>query len=134
MADRRSFLGSGVRFPVTVGPSGSIGWSAGEQLVAESIWLILSVNPGERPMRPTFGCGLRDLLFGPNDAATRAMVAQHVYDALVEHEPRIDVIDVRVTGEGELVNELLIEIDYRLLDNNTVHNLVYPFFVTEGER
>lgn len=134
MADRRSFLGVGVQFPVAVGPTGGLGWSSAEQLVAESIWLILSTVPGERVMRPTFGCGLRDLLFGPNDDATHGLIAQHVYDALVASEPRIDVVDVRVRGEGELVNELLIEIDYRLRDNNAVHNLVYPFFVREGER
>jgi phage baseplate assembly protein W len=134
MSDRRSFLGIGVRFPVAVGPTGGLSWSSAEQLVAESIWLILSTVPGERVMRPTFGCGLRDRLFGPNDDATHALVAQHVYDALVEGEPRIDVLDVRVRGQGELVNELLIEIDYRLRDNNAVHNLVYPFFIREGER
>jgi phage baseplate assembly protein W len=133
VADRRSFLGTGVQFPFGVGSAGGVVYSAGEQLVAESIWLILSTSPGERVMRPTFGCGIRGFLFGANDDATRGLMAQHVYDALVLCEPRIDVVDVRVRGDGELQNLLLIEIDYRLRNNNAVHNLVYPFFVNEGE-
>jgi uncharacterized protein len=134
VADRRSFLGTGVRFPFTVDAAGGLGWSAGEQLVAESIWLVLSTSPLERVMRPDFGCGLRELVFAPDDSATHALVAQHVYDALVLGEPRIDVLDVRVRGEGDLRSVLLIEIDYRLRANNAVHNLVYPFFIEEGER
>jgi phage baseplate assembly protein W len=118
---------------MAVGPAGGLLWSAAEQLVAESIWLILSTSPGERVMEPEFGCGIRDLLFGANDTETQGLIAQHVYDALTACEPRIEVIDVRVRGDGELQNLLMIEIDYRLLDNNAVHNLVYPFFVTEGE-
>jgi phage baseplate assembly protein W len=117
-----------------VGADGSLAWSSGEALVAESIWLVLSTAPGERVMEPDFGCGIHQMVFGGTDPATTAAVAHHVRDALVNHEPRIDVLDVRVQAEGDLNNVLLIEIDYRVLDNNAVHNLVYPFYINEGER
>lgn len=131
-ADQRSFLGTGVRFPMTVGPHGGFALSGGERSVTESIWLILSTAPGERVMRPEFGCGIHTLVFAPNSAATHAEVAHHVQEALLRFEPRIDVIDVRVSAEGDLSNVLLVAVDYALRGNNTINNLVYPFSITEG--
>lgn len=132
MADNRSFLGTGVGFPVAVGPHGGLRLSAGEASVAESIWLILSTAPGERVMNAEFGCGIHQLVFAPNTTATHAEVAHHVQESLLRFEPRIDVLDVRVSSEGDLGNVLLVAIDYRLRDNNTINNLVYPFYITEG--
>ena len=132
MADNRSFLGTGIRFPVTVGPHGGLALSAGETSVVESIWLVLSTAPGERVMNSEFGCGIQHLVFAPNTSATHAQVAHHVEDALLRFEPRIEVLDVRVDDEGDLSNVLLIAIDYRVRDNNTINNVVYPFYITEG--
>lgn len=132
MADNRSFLGTGLAFPLRVGPHGGLGLSSGEASIAESIWLVLSTAPGERVMNPEFGCGIQTLVFAPNSAATHAEVAHHVEEALLRFEPRIEVLDVRVTGEGDLANVLLIAIDYRVRDNNTLNNVVYPFYITEG--
>lgn len=132
MGDTRSFLGTGLRFPLTVGPHGGLGLSSGERSVTESIWIILSTAPGERVMRPDFGCGIQTLVFAPNNAATHAEVAHHVQDALLRFEPRIDVLDVRVSAEGDLSNVLLVAIDYALRDTNAINNLVYPFYITEG--
>lgn len=132
MADARSFLGTGWTFPVRVGPGGGLGMSSTEKLITESIWLVLSTAPGERVMNPLFGCGMHQYVFAGNNAATRAAIAQHVRDALTTYEPRIDVLEVRVNESGDLDNVLLVAVDYRILDNNAMHNLVYPFYITEG--
>ncbi len=100
--------------------------------MAEAIWLILSTAPGERQMRPRLGCAAHQLVFDNDTAATRAAVAQHVLDALTEQEPRIDVLDVRVFDPSTDTDVLTVSIDYRILANNTMHNLVYPLYVTEG--
>ena len=131
-ADFRSFLGTGWRFPVAVGPHGGLTLSAGEVSIAEAIWLILSTAPGERVMNAQFGCGIQTLVFAPNDAATHAEVAHHVHESLLRFEPRIEVLDVRVEAAGDLANVLMIAIDYRVRDNNTLNNVVYPFYITEG--
>lgn len=132
--DRREHLGTGLRFPPRVGADGGLSWSGGEPSVAEAIWVVLSTAPGERVMRPRFGCGIHQLVFAGTDATTQAAVAHHVRQALTEWEPRIDVLDVRVDVRGDLRNVLLVAVDYRIRSNNAVHNLVYPFYVTEGER
>lgn len=132
MLDRREFLGTGWRFPIAVNQSGGLSWSAGERDVAEAIWLILSTAPGERVMRPRFGCAVHHLVFDNDTAATRAAVAHHVVEALTTYEARIDVMEVRVDEPPTATDALVVSIDYRIRANNAIHNLVYPFYVTEG--
>ena len=129
---RRPFLGTGWKFPLQVTPTGKIALSSEEQKIEESILLILSTAPGERLMLPDFGCGIHDLVFAPNDSGTVSRVVDLVRRALTNHEPRIDVLDVTAETSGEQPNLLLIRVDYRIRDNNSMKNLVYPFFITEA--
>jgi phage baseplate assembly protein W len=124
------FLGRGLRFPIQPDSRGRLGRSSDEQKIEESIWLILSTAPGERVMMPGFGCGLQELVFEPNSPLVESAVAIEVQQALVRWEPRIDVIDVQVDAPEP--NLMLIRVDYRVRAANTVHNLVYPFSVSEG--
>jgi phage baseplate assembly protein W len=126
------FLGRGLGFPVKPGPGRALPVVAGEEKVRQSIWLILATAPGERKMRPDFGCGIHDLVFQANTTALHGIVEDRVRTALVTWEPRIDVLDVAVEAPPEATNTLLIRISYRVRANNTVFNLVYPFFLTEG--
>jgi uncharacterized protein len=128
----REFLGVGWKFPLQVTPNGKIARARYEQRIEESVYLILSTAKGERVMMPDFGCGIHDLVFAPNNPATTSVIIQNVRDALVNYEPRIDLLDVNVETSLEEPNLLLIRIDYRIRSNNTLANLVYPFFITEG--
>src|SRR5262245_4515655 len=128
----REFLGVGWRFPVRIAPGGGFAFSVGEQSVEEAIWILLSTARGERQMLPRFGCGIHDLVFAPNNPATRGNVAHLVKEALTEWEPRIDVLDITVEAPPGEENKLLIRVDYRIRSNNAFGNLVYPFYLTEG--
>jgi uncharacterized protein len=128
----RAFLGVGWRFPVQVTPTGGLATSSLEQKIEESIYLILSTGKRERLMLPDFGCGIHDLVFAPDDAATIAEVTATVRESLVRHEPRIDVLSVDVSPAAGEPNLLLIRVDYRVRANNARANLVYPFYITEG--
>ncbi len=50
--------------------------------VEQMILQVLLTNPGERPHRPTFGCGLRRMLFAPNDPTVATLTQVTVYQAL----------------------------------------------------
>jgi phage baseplate assembly protein W len=129
----RSFTGTGWRFPIRVNPQGGLSYSSGEENIAESIWIILSTAQGERQMRPQFGCGMQEHVFAPNNAATFGNVSHFVRKALTQYEPRIDVLAVDVeTPPGE-ANKVLIRVDYMIRSTNSYHNMVYPFFVQEGQ-
>lgn len=128
----RAFLGVGWKFPLQVTRGGAIATSGLEQKIEESVYLILSTAPRERPMLPSYGCGIHDLVFAPDNPATIAEVSSAVRGALVLHEPRIDVLAVDVTAAEGQPTVLLIRVDYRIRVNNARQNLVYPFFITEG--
>jgi uncharacterized protein len=125
-------LGTGWKFPLQVNARGGIASARHEERIQESIAYILSTAPGERVMLPAFGCGIHQLVFEPNNDQTQGSAAQAVRRALVDLEPRIDVLDVRVESAPNEPNLLLIRVDYRMRATNTFHNLVYPFFIREG--
>ena len=127
----REFLGVGWKFPVQVTPDGKIARARHEQRIEESIYLILSTAKGERVMMPDFGCGIHDMVFAPNNSGTMSYIVHTVRQALVAHEPRIDVLDIHAETATEQKNLLLIRIDYRIRTNNTIANMVYPFYVDE---
>jgi uncharacterized protein len=128
----RAFLGTGWRFPVLPDSRGRLQWSVAERSIEEAIWLILSTSRGERVMLTDFGCGVADLVFEPNSDLAHAAIAADIQQALIIDEPRIDVLGVTVDdGDGE-PNVMVVRVDYRVRSSNTVHNLVYPFFIGEG--
>jgi uncharacterized protein len=133
MSGEREFLGVGWKFPLQVTPQGTIAQARDEQRVEESLYLILSTAKGERMMLPDFGCGIHDLVFEPNNSMTRSLIVNKVRDALVRYEPRIDVLEVAAETAPEQENLLLIRINYRIRANNAINNLVYPFYIQEGQ-
>ena len=122
------FLGKGWQFPVAVDDDGALAVAEYEESVRQSIWVVLGTAKGERVMRPDFGCGIYDMVFGVNSSTAASEAAEEVRDALVEFEPRIDVLGVEVSpgGDGEV---LYVSIDYQVRATNTVFNLVYPFYL-----
>jgi hypothetical protein len=125
-------LGVGWAFPLRIGPGGGFEYSRYEQDVEEAIWIVLGTARGERPTDPRFGCGIHESVFASLSNATLGDLAFQVRDALTEFEPRIDVLDVDVRQEPGQESLVLIRVDYRIRANNAFHNLVYPFYVTEG--
>lgn len=128
----RRFLGTGWSFPLQPDTTGRLLYVSDEEAVSQSIEVILGTAPGERQMRPEFGCGIHELVGETNTAALRGMVREKVREALIRWEPRIDVLDVLVESPDVYKNRIDIRIDYRVRSNNALFNLVYPFFLFEG--
>jgi phage baseplate assembly protein W len=121
------WLGTGIRFPfLPTGEHHRLQWLSGMELVRQSIETILDTEPGERVMLPTFGCGLRRYLMEPNTVATRTAMQRDIEDALRVWEPRIRVVEVRVTP-GEEPSLVYLDISYLRLLDLRADNLVYPF-------
>lgn len=130
---RADIAGRGWAFPVKpLLPGSGPVFEGGPEKIRQAIWIVLSTAPGERQMRPGFGCGIHDLVFQPNTVGVRGLVQVKVREALARWEPRIDVLDVRVAAPPEQPNVMTVDIDYRIRGNNAVFNLVYPFFLAEG--
>jgi len=128
----KSFLGTGWAFPCEVDSSGEEAVVSLEEDVRQAVRIILGTAQGERVMRPDFGAGLRALVFEPINTTTVALARHRVEEALLNWEPRIDNIKVQVNPEPRQ-GRLMIEITYRIRSTNTFYNLVYPFYLTEGQ-
>lgn len=126
--------GSGWAFPLSTNGRGGLAMVAGEQDIEQSVQIILGTMPGERVMRPEFGCRAWELIFAPNNAATRTLLARYVQDALEFWEPRIELINVEVEGiTAHLDSALLVTIHYRLKTDHDPRSLVYPFYIMGEE-
>jgi len=124
-----AFLGQGWSFPVRPEPSAArLSYRSGAEQVRQSIQLILDTEPGERVMRPGFGCGLRRYLMKPNSSATRALIRQDVEQALSRLEPRIELRQVAVEP-GDDPALVLIQIAYVHARTGRPDNLVHPFYL-----
>ncbi|MCU0490531.1 MAG: GPW/gp25 family protein [Chloroflexaceae bacterium] len=115
MADFADLYGRGIGFPPRVAPNGQLVWSNGELNVRESIAIILRTRPGERLLRPDFGCGLDRYLYEPNDISTLRLIQEEIKRAITRWEPRVQLDDVRVQVSAE---------DERAVDITIVYTLV----------
>lgn len=112
--------------------TGNIALGAGDDCDA-AIRMILGTAPGERVMRPEFGCAIWDLLFAPLNPSTIGQMEHAVRLALGQWEPRVTVDDVRIAIDPADEARVLIDIDYRINATNDSRNLVYPFYVIPEE-
>lgn len=127
------FVGAGWAFPLRTDAQGRIALARGRHEIEQAIHLILATYPGERPMRPHFGCRLRDFVFGDTGGRTRSELSTAVREALLMWEPRIDVHAVEVTGDADRPSLLHIDVQYTVKTTNDRRNLVFPFYVIPEE-
>ncbi len=123
----QNFLGVGARFPFQVDPRGWIALAPHEIDIEDSIRLILLTNHGERAMRPDFGANLGNQVFANMAETSLGAIQGAVMEALVQWEPRIKVIAVRVRADQRHDASLSVEVDYRVRSTNSMFNLVVPF-------
>jgi uncharacterized protein len=126
-------VGTGLGFPLRVDRLGGIALVSGSDDINEAIMLILSTAPGERPMRPNFGCGIHDYIFESVDAYVVGRLEREIRIALDRWEPRIEVKDITISTDRAGDGELPIEIEYEVRATNDRRNLVYPFYVIPAE-
>jgi phage baseplate assembly protein W len=122
------FIGRGWAFPMRVSATGGIGMVEREREIEEAIRLILGTAPGERPMRPEFGCGIHEYVFASADGATAGRIAAEVRVALERWEPRIDVNDVVIAFDTVEIGVLYVDVRYTIRSTNDRRNLVFPFY------
>lgn len=129
---KTAFLGRGWSFPPTFDPATrQVKLLDGEADVESSLYVLLSTLPGERVMQPAFGCDLTPLLFQPLDTTLRTFLQDKIRTSILYHEPRIDVVRVDLTP-NPLEGLILIELDYTIRATNSRHNVVFPFYRSEG--
>jgi phage baseplate assembly protein W len=104
--------------------------------IEQAIHIILGTGPGQRVMRPDFGCKIHDLAFAPINAHTLGLVQRYVEEAVGWWEPRVDLVQVEVETDASVraVGKLLIHIRYKVKGTDDERSLVYPFYTIGEER
>ena len=128
-----NFIGSGWAFRPDSGTGvdgqGNIALTHGEQDIAKSIFLILSTAPGERVMRPEFGCDVHSLVFSVPGPQLFGLISYYVNKALLRWEPRISVEEVEATTDPQAQERIIVNLNYTIRASNSSRNLVWPFYV-----
>lgn len=126
-------VGRGWVFPPQINAQGGLALTNEVNELEQAILIILSTAPGQRVMRPNFGCRLQDLVFAPNTLQTATQARRYVEEALGMWEPRIQVREVTVRPYREAENCLHIEVQYEIKTTRDRRALVYPFYLIPGE-
>jgi phage baseplate assembly protein W len=126
-------IGKGWAFPPGLDHRGQLALVGGETEIEQAIRIILNTAPGQRVMRPEFGCRLQELVFAPNNSQTAGLAERYVREALGRWEPRIALERVNVTPDPENQARLLITVQYRIKATHSARSLVYPFYLLPEE-
>jgi phage baseplate assembly protein W len=126
-------IGSGLSFPLQADQRGVLALAHGINDIEQAIRVILGTAPGERPMRPEFGCAVHDLVFDSIDAELIGRIEAAIHTALARWEPRIDVTELEFDLSETHTGTLMITISYRVRATSRLYNLVYPFYVIPAE-
>jgi uncharacterized protein len=127
-----SFLGTGWSFPPSFGRGGAeLSTVSDVEDVHQSLRILLATRRGERPMQETFGCNLDEVLFEEMDQALINRVSSLISDAILEHEPRVELRAVDVSPAQD-TGVLDIRIEYAILGTNSRYNMVFPFYLNEA--
>ncbi|MGD8777787.1 MAG: GPW/gp25 family protein [Ignavibacteria bacterium] len=128
-----SFLGTGWGFPVdfNIGAKG-VNMISNEEDIFSSLEILLSTRITERIMQPTYGCNMDKLLFEPINITLVTYIKDLIKDAILYHEPRIILNDVKIDSSADEKGEVKIDIDFTIAATNTRYNYVYPFYKIEG--
>lgn len=128
-----SFVGSGFYWPLQVDHTGSIRMTDGASDLDRSMAVVLATAPGERLMRPEFGCRIWELMFEPVTPNLLGLMAEAVRDALAQWEPRVVVENVDTRPSADDAALVTITVTYRVKATNDRRNLVYPFYLIPHE-
>jgi phage baseplate assembly protein W len=126
-------VGRGWSFPPQIDVQGGVSLVGEVNEIEQAIKIILLTSPGQRVMRPTFGCRIHELVFAPNNSATAAQAVRFVEDALNMWEPRIDLLEVEAYPDKEQDNNLIININFAIKATSDKRSLVFPFYLIPEE-
>lgn len=130
----KDFLGRGWSFPVRTDHQGNIKLEEGDENIERSVRAILSTAQGERVMRPDFGCRIHDQVYSSLSPATLNRIEDAVEEALVKWESRISIESIDARVDPDEPGKVIIDIDYWVESTNSSENMVYPFYLKEGQQ
>lgn len=133
MNNDSSFLGQGWAFPPGFSiRSKSAITVAEDEDIQQSLIILLSTHLGERVMQPHYGCNLQHVVFEKLDKTIITYLRDTIETAIIYHEPRIKLLEIKVNAEIDQEGKITFIIVYLIRATNTRSNMVYPHYITEA--
>lgn len=101
-------------FPFRIDENGRVASLTGDDNIRGKIIQVLFTSPGERVNMPEFGCGLRDLVFDPNNpilAATTEFTVRKSLERWLGNEILVETVDVTSEEENLLITIVYVRKD-----------------------
>ena len=121
---------TGSKIGLDISPTSGLDMVDEDASVRQSILLLLSTIPGERVMRPDYGCELHRLVFSPNDNTTSGLAIHYVRQALNRWEPRAEITHLDAGPNPQYGERLEILLEYRLRRTQQTSELSFSINLT----
>jgi phage baseplate assembly protein W len=129
----KSFLGKGWSFPPSFSQqTHSVEMVTEKEDICQSLFLLFSTSPGERLMKPEYGCDLHAVIFDNFDASTKSRLVDMITTSIVRFEPRIFLESINIWQQDPDEGRINIDIEFTIRITNTRDNIVFPFYFKEG--
>jgi len=102
------------------------------QLIEQSLTILLSTKPGERVMRPDYGCALDDILFEPANTSLLTYIKDTISKSILYYEPRVQVRSIDIIIDSLVEGRVLVELDLIVRSTNSRYNYVFDFYQREA--
>ncbi len=128
-----SFLGRGWSFPPEFDAiSGTVNMTENEDDIAASLRILLGTTAGERLLHPKYGLNMQEYLFDPLNTSMQTLLKDRVKTNILVYEPRINLLLLDVDVSQQLQGKIIFTLEYEIRATNSRFNLVYPFYLTDG--
>ena len=108
-------------FPYRIDSRGRTAEAGDDDHLRDLIEQVLFTAPGERAMRPDFGCGLAQLVFEPNSVTLAATTQTLVQSALQQHLAHLIAVNEVRVDSGDAA--LRVHVAYTVLrDGRALHS------------
>lgn len=133
MAINKDFLGQGWTFPPSFDTYNRTTFMVKDLAsIISSLNVLMGTNMGERLMQPLYGTSMNQYFFKNIDVGTATTIQTMIVDAIIEFEPRISANKVTVDLSRITEGILTVTIDFTVRTTNSRNNIVFPFYLKEG--
>jgi phage baseplate assembly protein W len=134
MSDATPFLGQGWAFPPEFTSGGRDVLMVAEiEDIRQSLEILFGTRLNERIMQEDYGCSLDEFMFEETSSETLNRLEYIIKEAVLYHEARIELNDLQINVDREIEGLLLIQMDFTIPASNSRYNMVYPFYLNEGQ-
>jgi phage baseplate assembly protein W len=126
------FAEEGLEPGISISSRGGLAMVEQPESIRQAILILLTTLPGERVMRPTYGCDLFKLVFSPNDETTAGLAIHFVRKALERWEPRVEILHLDATRNGDQPDRLEISLEYRIRAIQRTDQIAFSINLAEG--